>query len=115
MLSEEFGQHFMTANMNHATLKTSTQETIMREYALTLAQPSLSTAIFPMFVQCLKTARVRRAIRKTLAGGGICPATGLAGADLQRLLALPLSCDLTAEIERIKFFKARGQPEGNVA
>ncbi len=79
----------------------------MREYAFTTAQPSLSTALIPMAVQCLKTALMRRKIRKTLLGIGPCPALGLADADLRLLLEMPKWCDLSMEIERIKFLAAR--------
>ncbi len=78
----------------------------MREYTLTLAQPTLSEAIIPLALQCLKTAHLRRKIRKALLSTGECPIIGLANADLRHLLALPLSCDLTMEIERIKFLAA---------
>ena len=69
----------------------------MRDYALTIAQPTLSTALIPMVVQCLKTALLRRKIRNALLGIGPCPALGLADADLRRLMALPKSCDLTSD------------------
>ena len=45
----------------------------MRNYALTLAQPTLSEAIIPQALQCLKTARLQRKIRKALLGTGKCP------------------------------------------
>ena len=75
----------------------------MRDYALTLAQPTLSEAIIPLALQCLKTAHLRRKIKKALLSTGKCPILGLADADLRHLLTLPLSCDLTMEIERLKF------------
>lgn len=78
----------------------------MRDYAFTLAQPTLSEAIIPRALQCLKTAHLRRNIRKALLSTGKCPITDLADADLRHLLALPLSCDLTIEIERLKFLLA---------
>lgn len=79
----------------------------MRDYALKLAQPSLSTALIPLALQCLKTALMRRKIRKALLCDDACPAFGLVGADLRHLLALPMSRDLTMEIERIKFLADR--------
>jgi hypothetical protein len=79
----------------------------MRNYALTLAQPSLSTGLIPAMIQSLKTTLLRRKIRKVLLNNGTCPLTGLAGANLRQLLALPISCDIAIEIERIKFLAAR--------
>jgi hypothetical protein len=79
----------------------------MREYALILAQPTLSTALVPLALQCFKTALMRRKIRNALLRDGSLPAIGLADADLRRLLALPLSCDLAMAIERIKFLRTR--------
>lgn len=81
----------------------------MRDYALTLAQPNLSTALIPRVIQCFKTALLRQKIRKALLRCGACHATGLAGADLHHLLALPISSDLSMEIERIKFLAAHHQ------
>ena len=78
----------------------------MREYALTLAQPTLSTGLIPQALQSFKTALLRRKIRKALLRDGNCPVVGLAEGDLRHLLALPISCDLTMEIERIKFLTA---------
>ncbi len=78
----------------------------MRDYALTLAQPTLSEALIPQLLQSLKTTLLRRKIRKALFSTGRCPVTGLADADLRHLLTLPLSCDLGMEIERIKFLAA---------
>jgi hypothetical protein len=95
--------------MKHGIQKTSTLETAMREYALTLAQPSLNTALIPLAVQCFKTAMLRRNIKIVLRRNGTCPATGLAGAELRQLLKLPLSCDIAMEIERIKFLNTLDQ------
>jgi hypothetical protein len=81
----------------------------MRDYALTLSQPSLSTALIPQAFQCFKTILMRRKIRKALLSKGTCPVIGLAGADLRHLLALPMSCNLEIEIERIKFLSARSR------
>ena len=78
----------------------------MREYAQTLAQPSLSMGLIPQALQSFKTALLRRKIRTALLRDGKCHITGLAGDDLRHLLALPISCDLTMEIERIKFLAA---------
>jgi hypothetical protein len=93
--------------MKHGIQKTSTLEITMRDYALTLAQPSLTTALIPLAVRFFKTTQLRRKIKKVLLNNGTCPATGLAGADLRHLLTLPISCDLALEIERIKFLAAR--------
>ena len=81
----------------------------MREYALTLAQPTLSQGLIPQALQCVMTALLRRKIRKVLLGAGICPVTGLAGGQLRHLLSLPLSCDPQLEIERIKFISAKSK------
>ncbi len=93
--------------MKHGIQKTSTLEITMREYALTLAQPTLSSALIPLAVQCIKTVWMRRKIRTALLSIGTRPALGLPDADLRRLLMLPISCDLTIEMERIKFLAAR--------
>jgi hypothetical protein len=104
--------------MKHGIQKTSILEVIMREYALTQAQPALSTAFIPLAVQCFRTALVRRQIRKALRDGGPCAAFGLTSTDLSRLLALPLSCDLSMEMERLSFLIAHdqsGHPEAATA
>ena len=95
--------------MKHGIQKTSTLEVIMRDYALTQAQPTLATAFIPLAVQCFKTVLMRRQIRKALRDGGLYPAFGLTCTDLRRLLALPLSCDLSMEMERMSFLVAYDQ------
>jgi hypothetical protein len=79
----------------------------MREYALTLAQPSLSTGLIPLALQCFKTAGMRRKFKKALLCHVTRSAIGLGDADLRYLLTLPMSCDVAMEIERIRFLAAR--------
>lgn len=81
----------------------------MRDYSLTLAQPNLNTALIPYMVQCLKSALQRRKMKKMLTTDDHGIFSGLTGAELRILLALPLSCDILMEAERISFLKARKQ------
>jgi hypothetical protein len=80
----------------------------MRDYALTLSQPSLSIALFPVLSRYITNFRTRKTLKSYLAQrDDELLDFGLTRTDLSKLLALPRSADLALEIERIQFLAAR--------